>query len=422
MNPKSQKRQLPVPSVEMCISCPAKIGSFEEYLRTNMIKEYIQPLSKSFVQSLDQGNSLKTLFHATHFFDGELPDLTQFDLAILGVNEDRFRPEYIGTGEAPNAVRKELYYLVKTRKPLRVLDLGNIVGGNSFSDTYFALSQVILELNKAKLFSVIIGGSQNLISAQYSGFQGLNPNMQVLVVDAKVDLQVAENPNEQNYLPKIISHEPEYLFNITQAGYQGHFVEPETYDAFEKMNFDLLRLGSLRGNIQTIEPYCRNANMFAMSLQAIRASDAPAQLKPSPNGFSSEEACQIARYAGLGNDLLSAGFFDLNPSQDRNNISASLVAQLIWYLLDGISNRKNEYPVAESKDYIIYHTTTRQMNQELTFYKSVLSNRWWMEVPYPNERSKHDGKFLVPCSYQDYQTAQNDEIPDRWMKTYQKLI
>jgi hypothetical protein len=45
-----------------------------------------------------------------------------------------------------------------------------------------------------------------------------------------------------------------------------------------------------------------------------------------------------------------------------------------------------------------------------------------MEVPYPNERSKHKGMFMVPCNYSDYQAAQNDEIPDRWLKTYHKLM
>jgi hypothetical protein len=137
--------------------------------------------------------------------------------------------------------------------------------------------------------------------------------------------------------------------------------------------------------------------------------------------MSGEEACQLCRYAGMSNDLMSAGFYDLNPSQDRNHVSSALVAQMIWYFMEGYTNRRNDYPVAESKDYLIYHTTNKNMNRELTFYKSVLSNRWWMEVPYPHERSKHEGKFLVPCSYKDYQTAQNDEIPDRWMKTYQKL-
>lgn len=405
----------------MCINCRAKISSFEEYLSMSMVTDYLHPLSVAHIQSLDQRLSNKTLFQSTQFYDGNMPDLSKFDMVLLGVKEDRFRPEYAGCANAADEVRKELYALVKPRTDLRILDLGNIAAGNSLSDTHFALKATLESLHKAKVLTLILGGTQDLIGSQYASFQGVTHNMQVLLVDAKMDMEMHEEKLKNNYLPRIISHEPEYLFNITQAAYQGHFVEADTYDAFERMNFDMLRLGSLRGNMQEIEPYCRNANMLGFSMQAIKASDAPAQMHPSPNGMSGEEACQLCRYAGMSNDLMSAGFYDLNPSQDRNHVSSALVAQMIWYFMEGYTNRRNDYPVAESKDYLIYHTTNKNMNRELTFYKSVLSNRWWMEVPYPHERSKHEGKFLVPCSYKDYQTAQNDEIPDRWMKTYQKL-
>ncbi len=407
----------------MCISCPAKLRSFGEYLSSPMFSDYLLPLSTAIIQSFDQSISHKTLLQSTRFFQGESLDLAEFDLVILGVQDDRFRKEYEGCAAAPDLVRKDLYALVKPRTDVRILDLGNITAGNSVSDTHFALRKTLESLHKSRVLTLIIGGTQDMMSMQYASFQGLTPNMQLLVVDAKMDMQAYEQTIENNYLPRIIAHEPEFLFNITQAGYQGHYVEAETYDAFERMNFDMLRLGSLRGNnMQEIEPYCRNAHMMGFSMQAIRASDAPAQSKPSPNGFSGEEACQICRYAGMSNDMLSAGFYDLNPSFDQNGVSISLMAQMIWYFIEGYANRRQDYPVAESKDYLIYHTTNKNMNRELTFYKSVLSNRWWMEVPYPHERSQHDGKFLVPCSYKDYQTAQNDEIPDRWMKTYQKLL
>ena len=406
----------------MCIKYRAKLRSFGEYLTPSMNIDYLKALSPATIQALSQDISSKTLFHSTHFFDGNMPNLAEFDMVIIGVKEDRFRPNYAGCAAAPNEVRKSLYKLVKPRTDIKILDLGDISAGNQVSDTYFALTSTLEALHKAKILSIVIGGSQDLIAAQYSSFQGLNHNMQLLLVDSKVEMQTFAQAEENNYLPKIISHEPEFLFNITQAAYQGHFVEAETYDAFERMNFDMLRLGSLRGNMQEIEPYCRNANMLGFSLQAVKAADAPGQFEASPNGMSGEEACQLSRYAGMSNDLLSAGFYDLNPRYDQNQVSSSLVAQMIWYFMEGYTARRNDYPVTESKDYITYHTTTKNMSHELTFYKSVLSNRWWMEVPYPHERSVHEGKFLVPCSYKDYQTAQNDEIPDRWMKTFQKLI
>jgi hypothetical protein len=44
-----------------------------------------------------------------------------------------------------------------------------------------------------------------------------------------------------------------------------------------------------------------------------------------------------------------------------------------------------------------------------------------MEVPYPKNRNEQEGSFMVPCNYSDYETALTDEIPDRWIKAFQKL-
>lgn len=407
--------------MDMCIGWPAKLVSFEQLFRT-MMNDYRQPLSNSLINQLKSHATGRALLHAVHFLQTDWPEEIEFNLAILGIKEDRFRPEFAGCAEGPDKIREELYQLIQTRRHLNIIDLGNIEAGNSIQDSHFALTQVLGSVLKRKIPVVLLGGSQDLIAAQYAAFQGLVHNMQVVVTDAKAEMQMHEDIERNNYLPKIIAHEPGFLFNITQAGYQGYYVEPETYDAFERMNFDMLRLGSLRGNMTEIEPYLRDAHMLAFSLQAVRGSDAPAQLKPSPNGFSGEEACQLTRYAGLSNDLQCAGFFDYNPSEDKNKATALLLAQMIWYFIDGLSNRKADYPVADNKDYLVYRTAGGENAHEIVFYKSKLSNRWWMEVPYPHERSKHEGKFIIPCSYKDYQAAQNNEIPDKWIKTYQKLI
>jgi hypothetical protein len=45
-----------------------------------------------------------------------------------------------------------------------------------------------------------------------------------------------------------------------------------------------------------------------------------------------------------------------------------------------------------------------------------------MEIPYPPTKGlKFERHTLLPCSYKDYEMAVNNEIPDRWWQTYQKL-
>jgi hypothetical protein len=45
-----------------------------------------------------------------------------------------------------------------------------------------------------------------------------------------------------------------------------------------------------------------------------------------------------------------------------------------------------------------------------------------MEVPFPKEMSEKEGSFMVPCNYSDYETALQNEVPERWIKAFQKLV
>jgi hypothetical protein len=90
--------------------------------------------------------------------------------------------------------------------------------------------------------------------------------------------------------------------------------------------------------------------------------------------------------------------------------------------MDGFYNRKSDYPSRTSADYIKFHVVLQEEKYEINFYKSKKSDRWWMEVPYPPTKGlKFERHTLLPCSYKDYEMAVNNEIPDRWWQTYQKL-
>jgi formiminoglutamase len=78
-----------------------------------------------------------------------------------------------------------------------------------------------------------------------------------------------------------------------------------------KLYFDSYRLGQIRDNIQESEPIIRHADMLSFDFSAIKHSDAPANEVPQPNGFYSEEACQMMRYAGM-NDKLNFAWFIRN--------------------------------------------------------------------------------------------------------------
>jgi hypothetical protein len=88
----------------------------------------------------------------------------------------------------------------------------------------------------------------------------------------------------------------------------------------------------------------------------------------------------------------------------------------------GVSSRKKDYPFADKNEYTKYTVTLNEGQYDVVFYKSSRSDRWWMEVPYPSKRgAKYQRHFMVSCSYSDYLAACEDEVPDRWWQTFQKL-
>ena len=358
----------------------------------------------------------------------DFPDLEAqtFDIAIVGVLEDRNSINNQGCALGPDYVREKLYSLYQGTYNIRMVDLGNIKAGNTVSDTYFAVKTVVAELVKMDIVPLIIGGGQDLTYAQYLAYESLEQKVDLVIVDPKFDLDDSVHDSSietgsTSYLNKILLHQPNYLFNYSNIGYQTYYVNQESLRVMEKLLFDVHRLGEFSGNISVSEPIIRNANLLSFDMAAIRSSDAGGNANAGPNGFYGEDACQICRYAGLNDKLTSIGFYEFNPAYDTNGQTAMLLAQMIWYFIDGVYHRKKDFPLQPKSQYLIYRASLKDNTHELVFVKSKKTDRWWMQVPYPVGTSKNERYHLVPCRYEDYQIAVSGEMPDLWWRTYQKL-
>lgn len=355
------------------------------------------------------------------------PDLEGVQIALIGVGEDRNSPSNAGCGLAPDYVRKNLYRLFQGPYTVKMADLGNLKIGHTPADTYEGLKSIMAWLLDNKIVPVIVGGSQDLTYASYLAYESLGQIINIVSIDASFDLGLkGPKLDSQSYLSTILTHQPNFLFNYTNIGYQTYFVDQDAIDLMDKLYFDVYRLGLVRKDLEEVEPMVRNADMLSFDVSAIRQSDAPGNANASPNGFYGEEACQILRYAGLSDKLSSVGFFELNPAFDKGEQTAHLTAQMIWYFIDGFYMRFNDFPTKadkEKKDYVKYVVSLKDFQDEIIFYKSKKSDRWWMEVPCPSAlQVKYERQFLVPCSYKDYQSACKEEIPERWWQVYQKFL
>jgi formiminoglutamase len=383
---------------------------------------YFQPIGADVV-ALHQPkeNTLGSLCEA---FINDFPDWQSAKVALIGVKESRYSAENVGCKDAPDAVRKFLYKLFPSSAALKMVDLGNIAPGDTVQDTYFALKTVVKELIKRKVVPVILGGGQDLTFANYAAYESLEQTINLLCVDRMFDLGNSEEDySSQAFLNKIILHEPNFLFNYSNIGFQTYFVDDKELQLMDKLFFDTYRLGSFKGNVQESEPIIRNADMVSFDVSVIRQSDAPGSAYSSPNGLYGEDACQMCYYAGMSDKLSSIGFYELNPDFDQNEQTSHLVAQMVWCFLDGFSNRKSDFPFIDEENYLKYRVIIKDYDHELVFFKSKKTDRWWLNVPYPpNQRMKFERHHLVPCSYNDFLSASNEDVPDKWWKTFQKLV
>jgi formiminoglutamase len=169
-----------------------------------------------------------------------------------------------------------------------------------------------------------------------------------------------------------------------------------------------------------LEPLLRSSHFASWDLSAIRQSDAPGTLTPSPNGFYSEEACLLSRYSGIGSNMRTIGFYNYVPEKDRDEQTAHLCAQMIWYFVDGVMNQYPESPNENKEDFTKFITSIQNSSYQIVFYKSKRTDRWWMEVPI-NEREFRGTMHIMPCSYNDYLSATREEIPERWLQAVKKF-
>jgi arginase family enzyme len=339
------------------------------------------------------------------------------------VEEERRAVNNKGCGGAANAIRQHLYHLFQGKYNAKIADLGNIKQGHTIKDSYFALTTVCHELLKNKIIPIVIGGGHDLTFPIYKAYYKIEPTINIVNVDSKFDLGGPDSEfNSAAYLGKIILHQPNILFNYSNIGYQTYFVQQKEIELFRKLYFDAHRLGIVQSEMEEVEPIVRNADFLSFDISAIRMSDAPGNANASPNGFYGEQACSITRYAGLSDKLSAIGFFEMNPLYDNRGQTAHLVAQMLWYFIDGYYHRFQDFPFRKKSDYLKYRVSILGHKNEIVFYKSKRSDRWWMEIPYPvHKKLKFERHCLVPCSYNDYLTACSEEVPDRWWQSYHKL-
>ena len=373
----------------------------------------MQPLDTDFILDLQSLNAQtlgkRVVFHTEEAF----PKLDEARIAIIGVLENRG-----GTANGIDLVhiRTEFYALFPGNWNMNIVDLGDIVAGNEIDDTYYVLKNIVAQLIKQNIIPLIIGGSQDLTYAMYRAYDQLEQMVNVVSVDGKFDFARENGLYKDSYLTKMIIDQPNNLFNYSNIGYQTYYNSQEEIDLIEKLYFDAYRLGEVTNNPTISEPVFRDADLVSIDLTSIKSSDSGNFSNFMPNGFSGKEICAFARYAGISDKVTSFGIFNHNSTRAESN----LIAQILWYFIEGFHYRSYEYPFGTKEEYIKYIVT---LDEELIFYKSNKTDRWWIEIPFlSNLHNKLKKATLLPCTNEDYLEACAGNVPERWWKAQRKNL
>jgi formiminoglutamase len=384
------------------------------------LKDYFDPISIDKPEFEHLSGPAKFSHNiAAHTDNRPLNDIGKYSIAIIGVPEGRNSIDP-GSGKGPDIIREKLYNLSRIPGKPKIIDLGNMKKGAAFNDTLAGLTDVLTILNDENVFPVIIGGSSALIPAIDRWLSAKKNPYTMVSVDSRIDFNSEKKEiDSSNYLYHIIYNHKSSISHFINIGYQSYLNDYQVINRFNKKQFDLIRIGDVRQAIHFTEPLFRDADATVIDISAVRQSDAPGTGDPSPNGFYGEEICLLARYAGISDQLKVLGLFDVNPDLDIRFQTSGLAAQILWFFFEGFSQKQLETPSLTdyaSGRFKRYHVRVTDLEDDLIFVKSNLTDRWWIEIHRGDNRNNY-----VACSYEDYLKANRNEVPDRWVRAVARL-
>jgi hypothetical protein len=349
------------------------------------IFEIIEPLDRKVFETKSK-SAKQLLINKVKFPKHEIP---KTDIAILGI------------GEGLIAVRKAFYGMYCNYN-IRISDLGNIPLSENEK-----LETILQTLSRNNIFTIVIGNSADLSSVCLNSLID-NKKMSASIVYPSV--------LQSDFLNDILKNKSEHLFNLNVLGYQTYLSDPEVLSKISANHFETIRLGKFREDSRIYEPALRDSELFSLDIAAIKKSEIPDSIYSGPNGLYAEEVCLIARQAGISDNLRIANIFCLHKIEENGQIN-ELLAQIVWHLTDGFAHRTPENMLNNVNGIKKILVNLEHPAEQLVFYHSDVTNRWWMEVQSNFEKKP----LIIACCEDDYKIACKHDVPLRWVWYQQKL-
>lgn len=363
--------------------------------------------------NLKQFSTLEGFLGSQLYSEPDLQKSVDVQVAIIGIDETRNAFPMPYAAKADN-VRYWLYQLAAFNN-MKITDFGNLILGNSAADTYSAVSYITESLVSGGVIPIYIGGSHDLTLPIAEGLWKAKGKIEVGLIDSCFDIADSLNATSRSYLLDILR---KYTSSVKcdVIGSQVYFTSQSQSDLLDEYGVDKYRLGAVRQNINSLEPVLRDCDFVSFDAASVRQADMPAAHQPSPNGLYTEEACQLANFAGVSDRSKAFGIFELVSRNTPMEMSAHLTAQIIWHYIYGVSQRENDYPACNFDRYKKIFVKLDSLNTDIVFYQNPKNDRFWMELSQKNGAAG----AVVSCSKSDYIALVNNEIPERLKNAFRR--
>ncbi|MBP7172508.1 MAG: arginase [Cloacibacterium sp.] len=297
--------------------------------------------------------------------------------------------------------RRHFYPLSKNDWEISLVDLGDVILGKTLEDTRFVVEELISLCLHKNCIPIVIGGSLDLIKSEVFSLNFHQKNLEWTHIGAKINFSTQENEiTANNALFKVFTDKQLSIKNFHFLGYQQHLNNTETLKLLENVDFNCLRLSELVGNTHRAEPFFRKSDFVSVDCNAVESRGEPFSIAPQVNGFNNREICALMKDAGLSQNLKAVGIFNFSY---QGNANVQLLAQMIWYLVDGINIRKSHPKEQSFETYLVLVD-----DQEYTFRREIFSNSWY----FGNAEMLEN---CLPCSAEDYEEAKRGNLNKRFL-------
>lgn len=301
---------------------------------------------------------------------------------------------------------REILYSYHFDGGVEVIDVGNINTNLKVSKKNEAIEIISKSLVQQQCIPLFISPSTAFVIPFYAAFEHYEQWVSMCDISSTLSFEY------DSYLLKILTHKPNFLFNYAHLAGQAYIMPSEIKQTLSALNYNEIRLGNLRGNPLIAEPTIRTADIVLMNCNALKYAEI-GNLNCSPNGLHAEDFCQLAMYAGASDQCNALVL--INASEENTKVELSFLAQSMWCFVSGLVKRLGDYPIGDYSNYTRYDVLLEKEDKTIVFYKSNISERWWLKTPDNiNKKSLLKRHALIPCTENDYLQSAKGILPKVW--------